>query len=761
MKKLMFLTAVAIISFAADLGAATITVQNLNDSGAGSLRQALADASSGDTIVFTGLSGTINLSSELTIDKNITITGPGADLLTLDGGSATRIIHVNLTSWGTTIGTVRVNVSGLSFDHGSAAGDGGAIYCRTAGAGNNWSYISILTVSNCAFANCYSAGANGGGAIHNTRYSTITVDSCIFDTNSALKNAGALYTNGDTTISNCAFLNNSSPQSGGAIHKFEWGILTIINSTFNGNVSTYNDWNNAGGGGAMHLRKGTTNIDNCTISGNSATKNGGGIHFGIDATLFLNIRSTIIAANTANVSGDDLYVYSGTTTGLTMQYSLLGSNDGTPYAPADPDGNGNIIGSSLSPISAMLSPIADNGGPSETMVLQPASPAINSGSNPRSLTSDQRGTGFLRTFGAGVDMGAFELQKKNWDFNCDNKDDVLAEDSSTLYGYLYLMNGASPSQSDDVYRNTNPDWSVSGIADFNGDLKSDLIWESASTGKSLVYLMDGFTILSVGTVYNGNTGWKLDKLGDFNGDGKTDILWKHPLSGQGAIYLMNGTAILSFASILRKLDWQAKSTGDFNGDGKADILWEVAGKTGLLYLMNGTSISGQGDIYLRSADWVPEIFEDFNGDGKCDMLWQNSVAKSGYMYLMDGLSIESQGSVYTTPPASEGWSIIESGDFNADGKSDLLWQNSITGIGSIWLMNGLTTLSSGMPYTVKNTDWQVLRLLDFNGDGKADILWQNSSTLKALDYIMNGTSISQTGTIVGAGARTVVDPPLN
>ncbi len=418
--------------------------------------------------------------------------------------------------------------------------------------------------------------------------------------------------------------------------------------------------------------------------------------------------------------------------------------------------NNNIVGS-----DPALNPLADNGGLSKTQSLQVTSPAINAGSNPMSLTTDQRGSGFVRTFGAGTDIGAFELQSKNWDLNGDGKSDVVADDSATYYGYLYLMNGATPSASDNIYRNTNPDWSVAGVADFNGDFKADLIWESASTGKSMIYLMNGFTVVSVGTIYNGGTGWKLDKLGDFNGDGKCDILWKHPVTGQGAIYIMNGTSVSDSSSIARKLDWEAKSTGDFNGDGKADILWEIANKNGILYLMDGKNISIQGDVYLRSGNWIPEFFADFNGDGKCDMLWRDTVANSGYMYLMNGLSVDSQGYIYTTPPASAGWSVIQSGDFNADGKSDLLWQNSLTGLGSIWLMNGLTMLSSGMPYTVKNPDWQVLRLLDFNGDNKADIIWQNTSTLKAIDYIMNGVSIQATGTVFSNSTRTVIDPFLN
>jgi FG-GAP-like repeat len=79
------------------------------------------------------------------------------------------------------------------------------------------------------------------------------------------------------------------------------------------------------------------------------------------------------------------------------------------------------------------------------------------------------------------------------------------------------------------------------------------------------------------------------------------------------------------------------------------------------------------------------------------------------------------------------------GDFNGDGKSDILWQNSSTGQRVIWLMNG-TTLQSTVSLGTVATSWSIAGSSDFNGDGKADILWQNSSTGQRLIWIMNGTT---------------------
>src|SRR5438552_14842816 len=100
------------VAFLAQAG--TITVTNTNDSGVGSLRQALAMANGGDTITF-AVSGTIGLTSgELLVDKSITISGPGAGELVIDGNAKNRVFHVGS---GTT-----VTVSGLTITNGNASG---------------------------------------------------------------------------------------------------------------------------------------------------------------------------------------------------------------------------------------------------------------------------------------------------------------------------------------------------------------------------------------------------------------------------------------------------------------------------------------------------------------------------------------------------------------------------------------------------------------------------------------------------------------
>jgi hypothetical protein len=115
--------------------ATTIMVSNTNDSGPGSLRQALADANDGDTIDATGISGVITLTTgQLLVDKSVIINGAGADVLAIDGNATTRVFQ---TDTGET-----VTISGLTMRNGQGNG-GGILNADTA-------TLSIITARSAA-----------------------------------------------------------------------------------------------------------------------------------------------------------------------------------------------------------------------------------------------------------------------------------------------------------------------------------------------------------------------------------------------------------------------------------------------------------------------------------------------------------------------------------------------------------------------------------------------------------------------------------
>jgi hypothetical protein len=83
--------------------------------------------------------------------------------------------------------------------------------------------------------------------------------------------------------------------------------------------------------------------------------------------------------------------------------------------------------------------------------------------------------------------------------------------------------------------------------------------------------------------------------------------------------------------------------------------------------------------------------------------------------------------------------VIGTGDFNADGKTDIVWRDT-SGNTAVWLMNGASILSAGGIGNVPTT-WSLALTGDFNGDGMSDLLWRDDNGNNAI-WFMNGTSVS-------------------
>jgi Cysteine-rich secretory protein family/FG-GAP-like repeat len=146
-------------------------------------------------------------------------------------------------------------------------------------------------------------------------------------------------------------------------------------------------------------------------------------------------------------------------------------------------------------------------------------------------------------------------------------------------------------------------------------------------------------------------------------------------------------------------------------------------------------------LMLPAASFA-KVSGDFDGDGKSDILWRNGTGLIE-IWLMNGTSLTVTGSPGNVNP-TVGWNVEGVGDFDGDGKADIVWRNINTGQVYIWLMNGTAIASSGSPGSA-TLDWAIQGVGDFNGDGKADILWQNSKTGQVYIWEMDGTTIAGQG----------------
>jgi hypothetical protein len=144
---------------------------------------------------------------------------------------------------------------------------------------------------------------------------------------------------------------------------------------------------------------------------------------------------------------------------------------------------------------------------------------------------------------------------------------------------------------------------------------------------------------------------------------------------------------------------------------------------------------------------VASVRGDFNLDGKPDLLWQHSGGTL-YAWFMNGST--KVGGAYLSPMIVDPqWEVVGMADFDGDGDTDLLWQHKTLGTLYAWLMTGTTSTSGAYlsPSSV-GPEWRVAAIADFNADAKPDILWQHKKTGTTYVYYMNGLT-KTSGAYVG------------
>ena len=196
----------------------------------------------------------------------------------------------------------------------------------------------------------------------------------------------------------------------------------------------------------------------------------------------------------------------------------------------------------------------------------------------------------------------------------------------------------------------------------------------------------------------------------------SEILWRNTSTGANVVWYMNGTAVAGI-DMLPDVDpasgWTIVGRGDFNSDGKSDILWRNTSMGyNAVWYMEGATVTG--------ADMLPYVdpasgcsiagVGDFNGDGKPDILWRNSSTGANIVWYMDGVTVT--GSPFLPPEPDQTWTIAGVGDLNNDANPDVLWRNigpgPNAGQNRVWYMNGLTNTGVGvLPFLDPASGWKM------------------------------------------------------
>lgn len=412
--------------------AAMLAVGNCNDAGAGSLRDAIAQAADGDVIDLRGLAcSTITLTSgQIAVPRNVSILGPGPSALTIRAGQAKYENRIfKHTGGGSFI------VQGVRLANGISAGSidapsasGGCVASNGTLTLGNALFLGLpslgVVLDHCrAIASEGGQGLAAGGGVYAPRVALInsTVTGCeasAHGTGLRIDGGGGVFARYGLAMFASTLRGNreSGTKYGGG------GVAATVGSTPHQIIASTIEGNSADVGGGLTLSY-STKIRSSTISGNRALGGAGVIAFGIAGPQVQISNSTI----TANVASDDsggagFYINSGAS--LDLQSTIVAGNFRAASVPDDVGGNGTLGGANafvgVAPVAlplppgsvtgdARLEPLAANGGRTRTHALRPDSRAIGFGNNAAGETYDQRGAGFARVVGAHPDIGAYEF----------------------------------------------------------------------------------------------------------------------------------------------------------------------------------------------------------------------------------------------------------------------------------------------------------------------------------------------------------------
>ena len=273
------------------------------------------------------------------------------------------------------------------------------------------------------------------------------------------------------------------------------------------------------------------------------------------------------------------------------------------------------------------------------------------------------------------------------------------------------------------------------VGDFNGDGRDDVLLrhDNGTVTNWLGQASGGFFSNHAIAAYVLDTAWHLAGIGDFNGDGRDDVVLRHD---NGAVTDWLGQANGGFfsnhaaASYSLPSGWHVAGTGDIDGDGRDDLLLRHNNGTVTDWLgqANGGFFSNHAAAnYVLPAGWQVAGIGDFNGDGRDDaLLRHDNGAVTDWLGQTNGGFFSNHAAANYVLPA--GWHVAGIGDFNGDGRDDALLRHD-NGTITDWLGQadgGFFSNHMAANYPLENA-WQIASVGDFNGDGRDDLLLRHDN----------------------------------
>ena len=440
---------------------------------------------------------------------------------------------------GITARQVRGTISDTLFERNTVTGSAGAVFVD--GGDTTMDIFDSQFLENSAML--------GGAIFGDTIFDDLNVHRSVFTGNSATLDGGAIYYETNTLSSpildvfftDTTIDSNTAGRNGGGIYLDGERGIGLMRTTISNNTAV--------DGGGVHVHFGRIVIENSTLSGNSAERGGGIFDFGFRTTLIelvsatvvnnyasldtgglfserkdtaqsnssvISIEDSLLAGNyqADNVPSDLTTVGEVTLGEYEASYSLIGFSDDSFLAESAQDANGNQVGGPVGgAIDAVVGPLADNGGQTETHALLEGSPAIDAGNPDAAMGLDQRGKD--RIVNGRIDVGSYEFFAStsgdfdlDGDYDCDDVNQLTAAIASGAFDVVFDLN------SDGVLDSTDLEMWLSEAGDAN-------IGAAYLPGDAN---LDGFVDTSDFNIWNdnkftANSAWC---SGNFSGDGSVD-----------------------------------------------------------------------------------------------------------------------------------------------------------------------------------------------------------------------------------------------